>query len=88
VGTDTALANGGARGTGKYRPAALVRVSRAAPYFHQGAVPTLDDVLSPERLDASYTRSPLGRGPVRGHVFGTDLPKADRDALVAFLQTM
>ncbi|MBS2015587.1 MAG: c-type cytochrome [Deltaproteobacteria bacterium] len=88
VGTDPALANGGARGTGKYRPAALVRVDRAAPYFHQGAVPTLADVLSPDRLGASYARGTLGKGPVAGHTFGTDLPRADRDALVAFLETL
>lgn len=88
VGTDKALANGGARGTGKYRPPALIRVASAAPYFHHGAVPTLEDVLSPDRLDASYARSPLGKGPVPGHVFGTKLPRADRDALLAFLRTL
>ncbi len=88
VGTDSALATGKARGTGWYRPPALVRVSAAAPYFHHGAVPTLADVLSPERLDASYARSPLGRGAVLGHPYGTDLPKADRRALIAFLETL
>jgi mono/diheme cytochrome c family protein len=88
VGTDLAFANGGARGTGRYRPAALVRVDRAAPYFHQGAVPTLEDVLSPERLQATYTRGVVGKGAVIGHKFGTDLPAADRDALVAFLRTL
>jgi len=88
VGTDKALAEGGARGTGRYRPAALIRVSAAAPYFHHGAVPTLEDVLAPERLEASYARSPLGRGPVPGHAFGTSLPRGDRDALVAYLRTL
>ena len=88
VGTDRALAFGGARGTGKYRPPALLRVSAAAPYFHQGAVPTLEDVLSPARLEPSYARSPLAKGAVAGHVYGTDLPAPDRAALVAYLRTL
>lgn len=88
VGTDRALAFGGARGTGKYRPPALLRVAAAAPYFHQGAVPTLDDVLSPARLDPSYAKSPLGKGAVAGHTYGTDLPAPDRAALVAYLRTL
>ena len=88
IGTDRALAFGGARGTGKYRPPALVRVSAAAPYFHQGAVPTLEDVLSPARLEPSYAKSPLARGAVSGHTYGTDLPAADRAALVAYLRSL
>jgi cytochrome c5 len=88
IGTDRALATGGARGTGNYRPPALLRVVAAAPYFHQGAVPTLADVLSPERLEASYARSPLGKGAVAGHAFGTDLPPDDRRALVSFLESL
>jgi mono/diheme cytochrome c family protein len=88
VGTDRALAFGGARGTGRYRPPALVRVSAAAPYFHHGAVPTLEDVLSPARLEPSYARSPLGKGPVPGHTYGTELPAQDRAALVAYLRSL
>lgn len=88
IGTDRALAFGGARGTGKYRPAALIRVSAAAPYFHNGAVPTLEDVLSPARFEPSYANSPLAKGPVPGHKYGTDLPLEDRSALVAFLRTL
>jgi mono/diheme cytochrome c family protein len=88
VGTDPALANGGARGTGNYRPPALVRVVSAAPYFHHGAVPTLEDVLSPVRLEASYAKSPVGKGPVKGHEYGLDLPKDQRADLVAFLKTL
>jgi mono/diheme cytochrome c family protein len=88
IGTDPALANGGARGTGNYRPPALIQVSAAAPYFHQGAVPTLEDVLSPARLDASYAKSPLGKGPVKGHEYGLDLSKEQRADVVAFLRTL
>jgi mono/diheme cytochrome c family protein len=88
IGTDRALAFGGARGTGKYRPPALLRVSAAAPYFHQGAVPTLEDVLSPARLEPSYANSPLAKGAVAGHAYGTDLPASDRAALVAYLRSL
>jgi mono/diheme cytochrome c family protein len=88
IGTDAALANGGARGTGTYRPPALLRVGAAGPYFHHGAVPTLEDVLSPARLDASYAKSPLRKGAVPGHTYGLDLGKSDRAAVVAYLRTL
>ena len=88
VGTDRALAVGGARGTGRYRPAPLLRIAMAAPYFHHGAVPTLEDVLSPERLQAGYTRGSLRPGPVPGHPYGTEWPAGDRAAVVAFLKTL
>jgi hypothetical protein len=88
VGTDPALANGAARGTGRYRPAALLDVRHAAPYLHHGAVPTLADLLSRERFEPGYTKSPLGPGPVEGHPFGTALPDRDRAALVDFLTAL
>jgi cytochrome c5 len=75
IGTDPALADGKARGTGRYRVAPLVRVADAAPYFHDGSVPTLEQVLSPARTTP-------------GHRFGTALPEADRAALVKFLETL
>jgi hypothetical protein len=88
VDTDRALANGAARGTGHYRPPALVRVAKAAPYFHQGAVSTLEDVLSAARLEPTYANGFLGPGPVAGHLYGTDLPQVDRDALVTYLRAL
>ncbi|HVH45279.1 MAG TPA: hypothetical protein VM925_23160, partial [Labilithrix sp.] len=88
VGTDPALAMGAARGTGTYRPPALLRVAAAAPYLHHGAVPSLEELLSPARLEASYARSPLGKGPVKGHEYGLDWPAADRAAVVAYLRTL
>jgi mono/diheme cytochrome c family protein len=88
VDTDPALANGPARGTGRYRPAALLDVTDRAPYFHHGAIPTLADVLSPERFAATYQRGTLGPGAVSGHPFGTELSENDRAALVAYLETL
>jgi len=88
VGTDPALATGVARGTNTYRPPTLVRVDLAGPYFHHGAVATLDDVLSPERLDPKYTRGTVGKGAVQGHTYGTDLSENDRRSLVAYLKRL
>lgn len=77
VGTDLALANGTARGTGTYRPPSLIRVSKAAPYLHHGAVPTLEGLFDAERLKT-----------VPGHDYGTDWPAEDRAALIDFLRTL
>lgn len=75
VGTDPALANGRARGTGRYRIAPLVRVADGAPYLHDGSVPSLDLLLSSDRA-------------APGHQFGVDLPAADRAALIRFLESL
>jgi mono/diheme cytochrome c family protein len=75
VGTDPELANGRARGTGRYRIAPLVRVADGAPYLHDGSVPTLDLLLSSDRS-------------APGHLYGLDLPAADRAALVRYLETL
>lgn len=88
VGTDPTLALGHARGTGNYRPSPLVRVADAAPYLHHGVVPTLEDLLDPARLHASYTRGTHGPGAVPGHAYGTDLPAAERTALIAYLRML
>jgi hypothetical protein len=88
VETNSALALGKARGTGYYRPPALIRVRYAAPYLHYGAVKTLADLLDPARLKPGFTGGQLGAGAIPGHPYGTELPKADRDALVAHLMTL
>tara|TARA_R110002096_G_scaffold42143_4_gene113619 strand:+ start:37081 stop:38433 length:1353 start_codon:yes stop_codon:yes gene_type:complete len=75
VGTDPALANGSARGTSLYRPTPLTRVSAAAPYLHDGTVQSLESLLDAKRS-------------VPGHLYGSELPKADRRALIAFMETL
>lgn len=87
VGTDRSLADGGARGTGRYRPPALLSVADAGPYLHQGAVGSLEDLFDPRRLESGY-EGPLGKGPVPGHRWGTDWSVSDRAALVAHLRTL
>lgn len=88
VGTDPALANGSARGTGRYRPSALVRVRDAGPYLHQGAIATLDDLFDPERLSPGWSRGTLGAGPVYGHEYGLRWSVGERRAIVAWLRTL
>lgn len=88
IGTDPALASGLARGTGFYRTPALLAVGRAAPYLHDGSVPTLEDLLDEARFTESYARSPIGAGPVPGHRYGTTWPAEDKAALVAYLRSL
>jgi hypothetical protein len=87
VGTDRSLADGGARGTGRYRPPALLDVKHAAPYLHQGAVATLEDLFDPRRLTPEYS-GPLGVGAVEGHKWGTDWSDEDRRAIVEYLRAL
>lgn len=88
VGTHPALAVSRGRGTGTYRVAPLVRVADGAPYLHDGSVDSLDELLSPERLQPDYTDGHLGPGPIPGHTAGTELAEPDRAALIAFLRTI
>jgi mono/diheme cytochrome c family protein len=88
VGTDPSLANGKARGTGTYRVTSLVRVADAGPYLHDGSVPSLDALLSTERLAPDYAGGVRGPGPIRGHAFGVALAASDRAALVSYLSSL
>jgi len=75
IGTDPALATGRGRGTGKYRVPSLLGVRDGAPYLHHGVVRSLAELLSPDRKEP-------------GHVAGTQLASSDRDALIAYLETL
>ena len=79
------------------RAAPLVGLDASAPYLHNGSVPTLRALLDPAarrpktfRLGKAGfvldTRLP-GNGN-QGHAFGTSLTPAEKDDLVAFLQTL
>ena len=87
VGTDAALATGAARGTGLYRPPALIDLGHAAPYLHHGAIATLTDLLSADRLRQDYRGGVPGPGPVVGHLYGLELSDSDRTALEHYLLT-
>ncbi len=88
IGTDPELAVGRGRGTGGYRVPPLLAVGDGAPYLHDGSVASLEELLSPERLEADYVGGLLGEGPIMGHRPGTKLASADRQALLAFLRTL
>lgn len=105
-----------AGGDFKYESRVLFGIWAAAPYLHNGSVPTLTDLLLPaaERpasfavgpnYDAvrlgmaksqpgSYVQTTTGcedrnSGNSRcGHEFGTDLPSADKRALLEYLKTL
>lgn len=88
VGTDSALAMGKARGTGYLRTPALVRVARGAPYLHHGAVASVAELLSPERLAPGYGKGANGAGAVPGHPYGTELTAAERASLAAYVEAL
>ena len=88
VGTDSALSMGKARGTGYLRTPALLRVKRSAPFLHHGAVRSIGELLSPERLSPGYHGGVNGDGPVPGHTYGTDLSPADRASLAAYVEAL
>ena len=48
---------------------------RTAPYLHHGAVPSLEVMFDPAREEP-------------GHEFGLDLSESDRQALLAFLESI
>ena len=79
------------------RAAPLVGLAASAPYLHNGSVPTLRALLEPaarrpETFPLGHagfvldTRLP-GNGN-EGHAFGTALTPAEKDDLVAFLETL
>jgi hypothetical protein len=79
------------------RTAPLTAISATAPYLHNGSVPTLRALLEPAaRRPRTFplgaagfvldTRVPGNRNG--GHEFGTKLKPAEKDDLVAFLQTL
>jgi cytochrome c peroxidase len=86
VGTHAALAMGRGRGTGRYRPPALIDVGTAGPYLHDGSLATLEDLFSTARFAPTY-RGVNGVGPVNGHRYGTDWSDADRAAMLAWLRS-
>ncbi len=88
VGTDPALALGHARGTGRYRPPALLDVVHAGPFLHDGTVASLDDLLSRDRLAPTFTRGARGPGAIPGHTFGAELPDGDRAELRRYLEAL
>jgi hypothetical protein len=87
----------GRTGVAWVRVAPLVAVYATAPYLHNGSVPTLRALLEPaHRRPARFalgqagfvfeTALPGNRNT--GHEFGTNLTPAEKEDLIAFLQTL
>jgi hypothetical protein len=84
-------------GAGWVRAAPLVAVRASAPYLHNGSVPTLAALLDPAaRRPVTF---PLGAAGFvldtrlagngnQGHEFGTALSAAEKQDLIAFLETL
>jgi mono/diheme cytochrome c family protein len=75
IGTNPDAGDSFARGSGLYRIPSLRGVGRTAPYLHHGAFPTLQEMFDPDREEP-------------GHEYGLDWSPADREALIAFLNTI
>jgi hypothetical protein len=93
VETDAASSLASRRGTGYYKIPSLSGVWYRGPFFHNGELATLEDVLDPARLQDDYV--PTGYKPpnvatkaVKGHDFGMDLSMKDKEALIAFLKSL
>lgn len=90
VGTDPALATQTRRGTGFYKVPSLRGVWYRTAFSHSGQADTLEEWFDPARLKTDYVPKGfhVGPGPIKGHEFGLKLSPADRQALIAFLNTL
>jgi cytochrome c peroxidase len=72
---------------GKFRAPSLRNIARTAPYMHDGRFPTLEAVL--EHYDHGVKRSAtLDPNLAKHPKTGLGLSQADKQALIAFLQTL
>jgi hypothetical protein len=93
VGTDPNLALETRRGTGYYKVPSLKGVWYRGPFEHNGSVASLEDWFDPRRLREDYVPTAFHSNQaktraVKGHPFGLDLSREDRQALIAFLRTL
>lgn len=93
VGTDPGLALRTRKGTGYYKVPSLKGVWYRGHYLHDGAVASLEEMFDPARVDDHY--EPGGFSPpgarnraIAGHEYGLNLPREEREQLIAFLRTL
>ncbi len=93
VGTDPRFALETRKGTGYYKVPSLKGVWYRGPFEHNGSVATLADWFDAARLSDDYVPSGY-KGPsgkkrsVQGHRFGLALSAGEKNALIAFLNTL
>jgi hypothetical protein len=93
VGTDPGYTMNTRRGTGYYKIPSLLGLWYRGPFFHDASLATLEDVLDPARLRDDYVPTGFkGVGiktkAVKGHEYGLELNKTDKEALIAYLKTL
>lgn len=92
VGTDPNLALKTRKGTGFYRVPSLKMLWLEGCFLHDGSIGTLEEMLSPARLNPDFRSSNWHTATpshaVEGHPFGLDLSVPDRTDLIAFLRTL
>jgi mono/diheme cytochrome c family protein len=87
IGTEPTLGLSPSRGTGTYRVPSLHGVGTRGPLLHDGTLPSLEALFAPARLTDSFVRL-HGHGAVPGHLYGLDLPEADRRDLIDYLRRL
>jgi hypothetical protein len=88
IGTDPMLGLSPSRGTGTYRVPSLHGVGSRGPLLHDGTIPSIEALLDPSRVTASFAGRLHGPGSVPGHRYGLELSGADRAALIAYLRVL
>ena len=93
VGTDPGYTLSTRRGTGYYKVPSLLGLWYRGPFLHDASLAKLEDLFDPARLRDDYV--PTGFKPhnvktkaVKGHEFGIELSKSEKDALIAYLLTL
>jgi cytochrome c peroxidase len=93
VGTAPGLALKTRKGTGSYKIPSLKGVWYRGHYLHDGSVASLEEMFDPDRLKATHV--PGGWSPpgvnaraIKRHVFGLALTIAEREQLIAYLNTL
>ena len=93
VETDSVSALYTRRGTGYYKIPSLRGVWYRSAFFHNGNLTSLEEVLDANRLRSDFV--PSGYKPpyvksmaVKGHEFGLELSKQEKEALIAFMKTL
>lgn len=93
VETDSVTALYSRRATGYYKIPSLRGLWYRNVFFHGGHLTTLEEVLSPERLQPDFVPSgyrppKIKSMPVKGHPFGFELSDKEKKALIAYLKTL
>ncbi len=93
VETDPRLALATREGTGYYKVPSLRGVWFRGPFGHGGSEATLSDWFDPRRLrddhvPTGFREHGKAHHAVKGHAYGLSLSEADRNALIAFLNTL